>query len=206
MNHSLTQISQITDHIFLSGIYPLQHDVHTIKNLNIKYIVCCVDRNSVQNVHNLLLKEIPDLTILYVPYDDVQSQNLWETNKNSIDMIRYAASSYDQLLDLFTLYQNKPLIEIGYHFINWVMASDSNSNVLVHCMAGMSRSVSMVIYFLMKKYGLSYFIVLSVIKRYRPIASPNKSFSRQLIQYQIYREKFTVESVEQIISQIKNSP
>ena len=55
-------------------------------------------------------------------------------------------------------------------------------SVLVHCQQGKSRSVSMIIYYLMQRNGLTVDEALQYIKRYRFTASPNQGFMKQLKQ------------------------
>lgn len=54
-------------------------------------------------------------------------------------------------------------------------------NVLVHCHAGMSRSVAAVIYYMMKYKGYATEKqALKEIRKYRPVAMPNKGFMKKL--------------------------
>ena len=53
-------------------------------------------------------------------------------------------------------------------------------NVLVHCVQGKSRSVSIVIYYLMTKHGWNVNETLKYIKNLRSIAGPNEGFMQQL--------------------------
>ena len=62
---------------------------------------------------------------------------------------------------------------------------DETKNVLICCMAGRSRSASMLIYYIMKKYGLSFNDVHEYVNQRRPIGL-NRGFEMQLIQ-----EKFS---------------
>ena len=197
---ALSTISQINNRIFLSGIFPMDDNYKLIKDLKIKYILSCVDRSSVSEIHDKLLIDNPDLIILYLPYRDDNYQNLWKTNKNYIDIIKYIKSleDHDKLRQQLILYNNKPMIEIGYHFIN--QAISSGNNILIHCMAGISRSVSTLIYFFMKKYYISFDEAMNFIKNKREIASPNYSFKTQLRHYQNKREKLSEEDVESILS------
>jgi protein-tyrosine phosphatase len=52
---------------------------------------------------------------------------------------------------------------------------------LVHCHTGISRSVSVVVYFLMKENGLSYDDAMEAVKIARPSANPNNSFRAWLM-------------------------
>jgi Dual specificity phosphatase, catalytic domain len=60
----------------------------------------------------------------------------------------------------------------------------SNGNVLVHCAAGISRSVSLTIAYLMKYERLKLSAAFSMIKSRRFIANPNPGFLRQLKEYE----------------------
>lgn len=57
----------------------------------------------------------------------------------------------------------------------------SGKVVLVHCAAGRSRSVSMVIYYMMrKKLAKSPDEALAMIQKARPVAGPNEGFMEKL--------------------------
>ena len=65
----------------------------------------------------------------------------------------------------------------------WVIndhLSNNKGGVLVHCFAGVSRSVSIVIAYLMCKYKLSFEQALAFVRKMRPIANPNPFFQQQL--------------------------
>lgn len=69
----------------------------------------------------------------------------------------------------------------AYEFIDNALADEKNS-LLVHCNAGISRSSSFVIAYLMKKRIFkNYKDALSHVRKCRPIVSPNKGFEKQLI-------------------------
>lgn len=60
---------------------------------------------------------------------------------------------------------------------NSFIASElSKHNVLVHCQAGVSRSPSVVIAFLMSHLGLSYSEAKEFVKKKRSCIAPNKRF------------------------------
>lgn len=54
--------------------------------------------------------------------------------------------------------------------------------VFVHCMAGMSRSSTLVANYLMKKYNINALTALDMLKKRRPIVRPNSGFIRQLVE------------------------
>ncbi|CAD8057813.1 unnamed protein product [Paramecium sonneborni] len=71
--------------------------------------------------------------------------------------------------------------EQAYEFID---RHRKYTNVFVHCFAGISRSASMVIAYLMKKYNLSFEKALWNVKAKRRQVQPNVGFIRQLQKYE----------------------
>ncbi|CAA2994697.1 dual specificity phosphatase 1-like [Olea europaea subsp. europaea] len=59
-------------------------------------------------------------------------------------------------------------------------AKKTGGAVLVHCFAGRSRSVTIVVAYLMMKNGMNLSEALEHVKRKRPVASPNSGFISQL--------------------------
>lgn len=59
-----------------------------------------------------------------------------------------------------------------------------NGRVLVHCNAGISRSVSIVIAYLMSRRQQSLREALRLVKSVRPRANPNEGFMKQLKMYE----------------------
>jgi protein-tyrosine phosphatase len=55
-----------------------------------------------------------------------------------------------------------------------------NKKVLFHCAAGVSRSASFVIAYLMKDQGISYQEAFNFVKSKRSIIRPNSGFVQQL--------------------------
>jgi protein-tyrosine phosphatase len=59
-----------------------------------------------------------------------------------------------------------------------------NQNIVINCYAGVSRSASFVIGYLIKT-GLPYKDSYSLLKSHRPMINPNKGFVKQLKRYEI---------------------
>jgi len=57
-------------------------------------------------------------------------------------------------------------------------------NVFVHCQAGMSRSPTIVIGYLIKNEAMNYETALEYVKKRRPRIGPNKGFRAQLMTYE----------------------
>ncbi len=63
-------------------------------------------------------------------------------------------------------------------------ARKANSIVLIHCMAGVSRSVTLTIAYLMTYFGLSMQTAYQLVKDKRPAISPNLNLMGQLVGYE----------------------
>ena len=69
----------------------------------------------------------------------------------------------------------------GIGFIKEAMAK--GSKVLVHCFAGVSRSATMVIAYIMQEHALSYHSAIKFVKGKRAFINPNDGFRMQLLQF-----------------------
>lgn len=77
-----------------------------------------------------------------------------------------------------------PTVNIRIHFDD-CHAFIESAPTLVHCYAGVSRSVTIVISYLMKKHDMSLSDAFSLCKERRPIINPNPGFCEQLMTYDI---------------------
>lgn len=153
------EINKICDKLYISGTSPLS-DIGYLKSKNIKLIVCCLDKSDVNYLHERILKSIPDMKILYLPYEDCETQSL--TDSIELAEANFELPLADNLADLAT-----------------TVINDSNCNTLIHCYAGISRSASIAIYYLMKT-GYSYTDSFKMVKNARSIIDPNDGFVEQL--------------------------
>lgn len=62
--------------------------------------------------------------------------------------------------------------------IEFIEKNIKKTNVLVHCFAGVSRSATAVIAYLMKNKKLSFESALSLCKAKRKVTNPNQGFVR----------------------------
>lgn len=70
--------------------------------------------------------------------------------------------------------------------------------------AGVSRSSSCVIAYLMQEHGLGMFDAMSFVRRKRPIIFPNPGFQRQLLDFEKYLKSVKQKPVEKM--QIDTTP
>ncbi|XP_054734995.1 uncharacterized protein DDB_G0271670 isoform X1 [Anastrepha obliqua] len=80
-------------------------------------------------------------------------------------------------------------------------------NVLIHCLAGMSRSVTVAVAYIMTATNLSWKEALKVVRTGRAVANPNIGFQNQLQEFETYRlveerkrlrERFPSTALEQL--------
>ena len=69
-------------------------------------------------------------------------------------------------------------------FIEFIEAGLSAGGVLVHCRAGRSRSVAVVVGYLMARFREGYFTCLQKVQHARPVAQPAPWFASQLCDFQ----------------------
>lgn len=60
-------------------------------------------------------------------------------------------------------------------------------NVLIHCLAGMSRSVTVTVAYIMSVTHLSWREALKVVRTGRSVANPNHGFQIQLQDFELYK-------------------
>ncbi|XP_073532521.1 dual specificity protein phosphatase 18 [Phyllobates terribilis] len=96
------------------------------------------------------------------------------------------------------LYDNFKAIS---HKINEVAAAGGRT--LIHCAAGISRSPTLCLAYLMEHHGLTLLAAHTHLKQCRPIIRPNIGFWRQLIAYEVYLfGKNTVQIIDSPIGRI----
>jgi protein-tyrosine phosphatase len=97
-------------------------------------------------------------------------------------------NNIDGIIYLNVICDDNPCVKIGslfdqsHEFIDTSISM--GSNVLVHCYAGVSRSATIVISYLMKTYNMTYNDAFSVVKLKRPIIDPNFGFCLELMEYE----------------------
>lgn len=73
----------------------------------------------------------------------------------------------------------------SFEFIENALAQNEHNRVLVHCNAGISRSASFIIaYLLQKRVFKRYKDAYNYVKKARPVIEPNRGFEKQLISFE----------------------
>ncbi|CAD8057967.1 unnamed protein product [Paramecium sonneborni] len=79
-----------------------------------------------------------------------------------------------------------PTYDMSKHFekaVQFIHENLQTTNVLVHCAAGISRSVCLIIAYMIKIHKMKPQEALIKIKKTRPWAGPNDGFTQQLEKY-----------------------
>jgi len=164
------------------------HDVDIPNNENISKVIPGLYVGSVQaemNAADLKLREITH--ILSVALHHVPSH----PNQFKYKVI--------PLLDM----ENENLIQYLPESIDFINDALQEGAILVHCMAGYSRSVAVVIAYLMAKqphFKNSFDLALEHLKKVRPNVGPNHGFRKQIRQFQQmgYKKKHTKDNLEEL--------
>ncbi|EUD66605.1 hypothetical protein C922_02926 [Plasmodium inui San Antonio 1] len=83
------------------------------------------------------------------------------------------------------------------HFIEEMLTSEKGNKILVHCNKGVSRSVIVVIFFLMTHLELPFGDAFDLVKKLRPLSNPNLSFVSQLLCLFRLRRRLRISAVEE---------
>lgn len=138
----LQQLSEINDHLYLSGAAPIRPD--RIRQRKISCIInVTVDEPSLY---------LPGIDYLKIRVDDSPFAHL--------------DSYFDLVADRIKA------------------TKDRGGKTLLHCVAGVSRSASLALVYLMKFERMSLRQAYYHVKSCRPIIRPNPGFWRQLIDYE----------------------
>jgi len=96
--------------------------------------------------------------------------NFYEGKNN---LIYYKFPIRDNNLDDISSILNESYNVIEHHL-------ELGDRILVHCYMGASRSASVVIHYIMKKYGVSYDHTVKLVKRGRPVVNLTEKFQNTL--------------------------
>ena len=135
---------------------PIEIDEHLfLGNLTHCASLNCLYRNNIRGVVN-----VTNTSNFYPYLKDIEYFNIPINDLNGINISKY--------------------LEEAYTFIDSLISQ--HDNVLVHCLFGRSRSVAICVYYLMKKYSLSFEQAYQKIENKKPFININQSFVEQLKQ------------------------
>lgn len=141
--------NKITDHLYLGSMCSRHPNI--LKLLNIKLVITFAD-------------EIDSYTKEYT--DKLGIRNIQYKLKDLFNL------SKDDIVKNVDLFKN----HVPNAYINIENAIRENNNVLVHCRMGISRSASLVIFYIMRKMNLNYYQAEKYVRSRRIIINPNQGF------------------------------
>jgi predicted protein tyrosine phosphatase len=131
-----------------------------IKKLHIGSLDAPIDTNYLEK-HNITY--IINLSkISYAKYDNIKYLDIPIDDAMNSDMTPY----FDQAIEFIS------------------KAFRHHANILVHCAAGISRSATIVIAYLVKKYGMTVAAAHKYLAASRPAVAPNEAFLSQLKRFE----------------------
>ena len=147
-----------------------------------------------QTIRKLVFKEADHIIDNIFLGPETSAINLEYLRSNNIDRVLAAALYVEmpftdpvhQIEYLYLQIDDSPTENIFSHLSSVIdfIEKRPHTNVLVHCVSGISRSGACVIAYVMKKKGLKYEEAWEFVKSKRSIVHPNSGFKAQLKRFQ----------------------
>ena len=180
----INQINCILPYLYLSN-RNIAYDLNLLKQYGITHLISV----TTYQFSNSKIQEYHKNGIEYFsfPLEDVVQQSLLPT----VDFIHLFLMNAKQIYDNSNINSNNfsknnsRIVKIP-NLSDFTISKFSQSNyqrlpkILVFCDMGISRSVSTIIYHLMKGYNCTFSQALQYVQQRRPIAKPNEGFCNQL--------------------------
>ena len=108
-------------------------------------------------------------------------------------LLKYPDEIEHKLIEI----EDYPKENIIQYFYECLLFIDDNKKVLVHCFAGLSRSTTIVIAYLMWKNQLSFLEAIHLVEQIRPNINPNFGFVKQLKMFEklLKENKYNINSI-----------
>lgn len=123
--------------------------------------------SNLESAYDLSLIKKYNIKLVIRLSDDKNNPNIYD---NSIHYLNI------ELED--NIFSDNEMIEIAKKI--FIIINSFDGNILIHCNQGQSRSVSIIIYFLMKQYNYTYDQAFEKIKNIKSDINPNPAFQKKL--------------------------
>jgi len=156
------------------------------KRFSDKFFLCAPESSKLQRP-SLIIDSTPELGCVYLGCYS-SAKNKYSLIESGVKSILTVGSGMNQLYPIWFDYlqyeiedmEEEDLYPFFKEGVEFIANSRLKGNVLVHCRAGISRSASLVIAYLIWIEQLSYEEAYSKVKQNREFIHPNKSFCEQL--------------------------
>jgi hypothetical protein len=136
-----------------------------------------------------------DSRILYIG-DQWSAINREHLNANNIKYIINATPiTVPQIEDIkylqLALYDEpgQDILDVIPLAVDFINKANPDHGILIHCQAGISRSASILIAYMMHRYNMKFEEAFGIVKKSRPIVEPNVGFKAQLKLYETLLNK-----------------
>lgn len=163
----VSSTSEIFPNFFVSSCHDA-YDLKALQNNNISHILVCGENLKMP------FKSKGNFTYEKLKIQDIKGTSL-------IQFFPQAFSFIESYLDAHNTYDNDSEKEEDHV---------GKPGMLVHCMAGCSRSVSLMTAYLMLKLNVSFDEMITYVKEKRPCARPNKGFAEQLLVFEDFVKNY----------------
>lgn len=169
---SAEAITKITNQLYLGGAYYMKRGVNTLHQ---QLLALGVD--SVINV----AVEVDNVAVVDGNNQQTTTMRYRKYDWHDTAMALFKSQSRGLMKGLLRVPQIDSYIVDAEKYLNYEI--NHGRTVYIHCYAGISRSVSLVIFHLMKRHRMTYQDALNHIKGRRYV-QPNDYFEAQLLNYQ----------------------
>ena len=186
----LTSLFGTKAYLYINNyLYGKTNEVIRYEDKTSKYFIS----NIYNHIYNLILdpNHIIDNIYLGSAYN-ANNQNTLD--KYGIKTILNVTDDLPNTYETLYNYNNIPIRDTRDSFISSYLATSydyiiqhNKEPILVHCYMGSSRSASIVIYFLMKKYNLSFEDAHRIVKSKRDLINPNINFVNELKSKELFK-------------------
>jgi protein-tyrosine phosphatase len=211
-NIKFTEPSQVLDHIYI-GNARTAANIETLSRLSISHVVNATRESlniwNIDDITMLFHSVLGDDFLTRKVDNDIKDNSSLKINIALAFNCTDVNLAYKEGIDLFEKYQSAhkafgrsceylrvPIIdrpyedaiqhfESVYNFIENAMNKNPSSKVLVHCQAGVSRSSTVCLAYLIRK-GYTGNEAWKILKEKHEPAKPNRGFAKQLVRY--YRQ------------------
>lgn len=161
------EVTRVLGGIYMGGFTPLANHTPLKAEYNITHILSVI---KLDTIPEYLVRK--GYTLKSIPIDDDDTTDILQYFNESNKFLDHCLYPYEQEYDPALVdFQKKK--------------QDPQNAVYVHCQAGISRSTSFVVAYLMYRFGLRLKDALHAVRRKRPQVEPNPNFMEQL---QVYAE------------------
>lgn len=175
-------ITRILGGIYIGGIQPIAEHIPLNAQYKVTHILSVI---RFQVIPEYLVRK--SYTLKNIPIDD----------DDSTDILQYINET-NKFLDLCLFPEE---LEYDPEKVNFKLKPQKGA-VYIHCQAGVSRSVTFTVAYLMYRYGFNLKTALHAVSRKRVLAQPNDNFMEQLKLYEEMGGKY-VKNDDQMYKQWK---